>query len=240
MFTVALVGPDGVGKTTVARRLEQVLPVRVKYLYMGVNWDASNHLLPTTRLMLLMRRTLGFSPDRGGPPEPSDLRAPSSGAITRTARAAWTTLSLANRVAEEWYRQFVAWTCVRRGQIVIFDRHFYWDYYAHDVAPAEARTLGRRVHGFLLWHLYPRPDLVICLDAPPELLLARKGEGSIGSLERRRREYRELASMTEHFALVEAGRSLSEVTDEVAAAIQAFAARSRKGGLARPRQDQHS
>src|SRR5206468_11488099 len=48
-FTVALIGPDGAGKTTVSRRIEQSLPVPVKYIYMGVNTDASNVMLPTTR-----------------------------------------------------------------------------------------------------------------------------------------------------------------------------------------------
>jgi len=31
-FTVALIGPDGAGKTTVARALEGVLPFPVEYL----------------------------------------------------------------------------------------------------------------------------------------------------------------------------------------------------------------
>ena len=33
-FTVALIGPDGAGKTTVARALEEALPFPVEYLYM--------------------------------------------------------------------------------------------------------------------------------------------------------------------------------------------------------------
>ena len=42
MTTVALVGPDGAGKTTVARRLEGALEIPVRYLYMGVSADSSN------------------------------------------------------------------------------------------------------------------------------------------------------------------------------------------------------
>src|SRR5437667_23836 len=60
-FTVALIGPDGAGKTTIGRRLEKSLPLPVRYLYMGVNAEASNALLPTTRVLrapapLLWRR----------------------------------------------------------------------------------------------------------------------------------------------------------------------------------------
>ena len=51
MTTVALIGPDGAGKTTVARKLADVLPVPVRYLYMGVSTDSSNVMLPTTRII---------------------------------------------------------------------------------------------------------------------------------------------------------------------------------------------
>jgi thymidylate kinase len=79
------------------------------------------------------------------------------------------------------------------------------------------------VHGFLLEHVYPKPDLVVFLDAPPAVLLARKGEGTLESLERRRQEYLDLAARTPHFVTVDAARPLDEVTQEVAAAISAFA-----------------
>ena len=55
-FTLALIGPDGAGKTTVARRLAEVLPLPVTYLYMGVSPESSNLLLPTTRLVHAIRR----------------------------------------------------------------------------------------------------------------------------------------------------------------------------------------
>ena len=47
----------------------------------------------------------------------------------------------------------------------------------------------RRIHGYNLRRLYPRPDLVILLDAPAEVFFARKGEGTLESIESRRQEY---------------------------------------------------
>ena len=55
MIAVALIGPDGSGKTTIARRLEREVGVPARYLYMGVSPDASNRMLPTTRLALAVK-----------------------------------------------------------------------------------------------------------------------------------------------------------------------------------------
>ena len=57
MFTVALIGPDGAGKSTVGRELERRLSFPAKYIYMGVNLESSNLVLPTTRLILGIKRS---------------------------------------------------------------------------------------------------------------------------------------------------------------------------------------
>jgi thymidylate kinase len=196
-FTVALIGCDGAGKTTVARALERDGHLPFRYLYMGVSSDSSNRRLPTTRLAhgLKARRV----PLPRGP-----LRA---------------TLRLANRLAEEWYRQLLAEVDVRRGRIVVFDRHYTADFHAADVA-ARPRSLSRRLHGFLLMHAYPRPDLVVFLDAAPEVLFARKGEGTIASLTRRRAEYLQLDAMHERFAVVDAARPLEAVLADVSSIVR--------------------
>ena len=51
MASIALIGPDGAGKTTVTRFLEASSLLPFKYLYMGINLEASNVALPTFRFI---------------------------------------------------------------------------------------------------------------------------------------------------------------------------------------------
>jgi thymidylate kinase len=221
-FSVALIGCDGAGKTTVARALERDTDLPVRYLYMGVSSDSSNRQLPTTRLAHVVKRRRGAPPDTAGPREPEGPPPP-AGTVKRVRRSARSTLRLLNRSAEEWYRQLLAHVYQRRGHIVVFDRHFTADYHASDVA-AQSRTLSRRLHGLMLTRAYPQPDLVILLDAPPEVLHARKGEGTIATLTRRRDEYLALGATLPRFEIVPATQPLDDVVGQVANIVRAHGA----------------
>ena len=226
MTTVALIGPDGSGKTTVAAALATVLPLPVRYLYMGVSADSSNIMLPTTRIARRVKRAIGASPDTAGPPSHDAIaarRRPSS-LPRRVLRAGRAALRLGNRSAEEWYRQLVAWRWQRQGAIVIYDRHFFIDYHAYDVSGAHARSIEQRIHGLLLRRL-PKPDLVVYLDAPGEVLRARKGEGTVEALEERRAEYRAMASLVPRFVEVDATQPVDAVVIAVADNILAVIGR---------------
>jgi thymidylate kinase len=223
-FTVALIGPDGAGKTTLARRLEQELPMPAHYLYMGVSADSSDRMLPTTRLAHALKRRRGAAPDNAGPPDPATVRAPKpKGVVKRARRSVRSTLRLANQLAEESYRNVLAWRYLRRGSIVLFDRHYFSDYYAYDIANG-GTPLSRRVHGWALRRVYPRPDLVVYLDAPAHVLLARKGEGTVEALERRRGDYLQLADVTPNFEVIDAARPLEDVAADLVRLISRFSA----------------
>jgi thymidylate kinase len=222
-FTVALIGPDGAGKTSVARGLAIALGRPVSYLYMGVSADSSNSLLPTTRIAHALKRRRGAAPDTRGPRDHREASGERRRGRRRAVGALRASLRLGNRLAEEWSRQARAWALVRRGSVVVFDRHFFADYYAYDIAGNGARPLSRRLHGLLLARLYPRPDLTIYLDAPAAVLLERKGEGTAELLERRRSDYLQLAQVLERFVVVDATKPLEEVTRDVAALVSQFA-----------------
>jgi thymidylate kinase len=212
-FTVAIIGADGAGKTTAARRVEGTLARPAKYIYMGDNPGASNVLLPTTRVIHAIHRARG-APSAGGPPDPR--RRPPKGKW----RAVRSILGLGNRFAEEWFRQILAWYHVGRGRVVLFDRHFYADCYAHDIDTKGRKiSLSRRLHGFVLQWLYPKPDLVILLDAPAEVLWARKQEGTFEAVAHRREEYLCMGEVFANFAVVDASAPEGAVVEQISRLI---------------------
>jgi hypothetical protein len=188
---------------------------------MGVNLESSSLMLPTTRLLVTAKRMRGGRPDLVGGP----AAAP---ADRSTGRRGWRAsarggVRLAVWVLEEWLRQVVAWGYSRAGYLVVFDRHFLADHYYSDIEPRhEKRGRLRALHGWMLQHAYPKPDLVLCLDAPGSVLFTRKPESSPQSLEERRQEYLRLAGAVPAFEVIDADRPLDQVFTEVVDTIRRY------------------
>ena len=214
--TVAIVGPDGAGKTTVALRVVDLLPVPARYVYMGWNYDASNVLLPTNRLRRRLRRP-------GQPVAEERRRGRRLPVLGQLAPV----LKLINLVAEGWYRQIVANQLTRSGYMVIFDRHFTADYAE---APGYAAPRLRRLRHKILRRAVPPPRIMIYLDAPPGTLLERKGEGTIASLASQRAAYREVIATHPRAAEVASVDDVEEVSRAVSAAIMEFVVGDRDHG----------
>lgn len=155
-------------------------------------------------------------------PEPERAAGHPAGWPSRILVAVKSGLRMTNWILEEWFRQAVASLHRRKGRVIVFDRHFVADY------PADGdrvRSLSRRFHLFLLRRFYPKPDLVICLDAPAPVLLARKGEGTLEFLERRRAQYLALGKDVPNFAVVDATGDAEKVAKVVAGVIMDFSRR---------------
>jgi thymidylate kinase len=67
----------------------------------------------------------------------------------------------------------------------------------------------------LIWRAIPKPDIVVILDAAPEVLQARKQEVSFEETARQCQAYRLLAPTLNNCHLVDATQSLERVVDEV-------------------------
>jgi thymidylate kinase len=226
--TVAFVGPDGAGKSTVTAGLAEAgLPRPVKVIYMGVNLAASSLMLPTTRLLLAAKRARGGRPDLVATTRRDGEQAPPAGTATvprarsRAGTAVRDGVRLGVWITEEWLRQLVATAYSLRGYIVVFDRHFLADYYHADVQNAQTgRSRLRRFHGWMLRRGYPKPDLMIMLDVPAERMHARKPETTVPWLEQRRLQYLELADVVPQFVVLDGDRPLEVVVSEAADLIR--------------------
>jgi len=233
MFTVALVGGDGAGKTTVAERLEGTLPFPTKYLYMGLSTHSGNLALPTTRLVRYVKlRAHRKAAEKEGrvPAEvvsSHDLHYGGGGEVKRGKL--WVAARFLNRLAEAWYRQILSLGYQVQGNVVVYDRHFLFET-APSITPGQVKEqppLDLAEH-WLVHHLYPRPSLVIFLDAPPEVLYQRKHEASPTYLAHRRQVVLELGKTMPNFVRVDAAQPLDQVVAEVSRSIVAFSKTRRR------------
>lgn len=113
----------------------------------------------------------------------------------------------------------------RDGALVIFDRYY------HDLIVDPLRYRFRDPVALAHWigKLVPKPDLWILLDAPAEVLQARKQEVPFEETIRQREAYLKLVKGMKNGVVVDASRDLEDVVTDVNAAILGFMAeRTRK------------
>ncbi|MCC6800731.1 MAG: hypothetical protein IT325_11475 [Anaerolineae bacterium] len=180
--SVAVLGPDGAGKSTVADGIQDASLFPVRRVYMG----------------LYQKRQ------------------------KRAARAL-PGLGFARLLLTQWGRYLTARSHQAAGRLVIFDR------YAYDALLPSPRpqSLPRRIRRWLLAHTCPPPDLVVLLDAPAEILFARKGEHGVEALESQRQSYLALRQRIPQMVVVDATEGIEATRRRVSSLIwQAYVQRS--------------
>jgi thymidylate kinase len=215
--TVAFIGPDGAGKTTLTLMLRESGVVRFKVLYMGEDVPGGGLALPTTRLIRRLKSRRAGVADQTRASDPLKTSSGSKAGVESKIRRLGSLRGYArllHRFTEEWFRQFVSFSYQVRGYTVLYDRHFALDF-APEITPPGPESLDRKIHNWCLRRLYPLPDLVIFLDAPGTLLFARKGELTVEELERRRQGFLALGKRIPGFVRVDAAQPLEQVYAEV-------------------------
>jgi thymidylate kinase len=217
MPTVALIGGDGAGKTTIANAVIQSSGLAMKYLYMGLSTRSSNRALPTSQLVLFIKRRIyKKGVKKNNKPFQADIPVSQLEYSEETHGWVWNTARFLNRLAEVWYRQIISWSYQLHGYIVIYDRHFFFD-----TAPGVINSNNQsllvldRLFFWLMSHWYPRPTLTIFLDAPSDMLYQRKGEATPEYLEQQRSAFLKQGKILANFIRVDAAQPLDKVIDEV-------------------------
>lgn len=188
---VALIGPDGSGKSAVLQRLAQT------FAYPGLQGMKVIH--------------------RGGLPQQK------SGEWTHYQKPVHNAvLSMGKTLlkAGQWWRNYYGLIAQHRAQgyIVGLDRHYLFDLY---VDPVRYRYGGPLE--FVRWlavHL-PMPDIVLLLDAPVEVLVARKNEIPLAELTRQQAAYQALLQIIPHAHRLDASQPLDVVVQAASEKIRA-------------------
>jgi thymidylate kinase len=205
-LTVALLAPDGGGKTTLATELTKTFYLPSRYIYMGTNIEASTIGLPTTRWIHSHAQRSG------------NMRRLPMWLVARGLR-------FGNHMLEQWYRYATSYYHMARGRLVLFDR------YVYDAPSTRAgkRSLKSRARSWLLSAPAPAPNMIVFLDAPGEVLYARKGEHSPAILEQQRQHYLDLRDCMPQMLVVDATRDADQVRRAVTSLIwQGYASQLRQ------------
>jgi thymidylate kinase len=203
---VVLLGTDGSGKSSVIEALLRAGVYgfrRLHYTHFRPGWSNPENARPNPR------------------PNPRPHGAPPRSRLTSTVKLLY--------YAADFVTSYVLDTRPRmvRSTLILFDRYY------HDllVDPRRYRYGGALTVARWIGSVVPRPHLVILLDAPADVVRARKQELPVPEIERQREAYRALAGRLPHGRVVDASQPLHQVVADVEDLIIRRAAELTRGRL---------
>jgi len=189
---VALLAPDGGGKSTLSFSLLEQPFLRSKLIYMGSNLDSSTVGLPTTRWLKYK------------------IKAMEAKKTSKLIVKPFKMIAYINRVLEQWYRVAVGIYHKLLGRTVVFDRFVYDSYLS-----APPKTKGQKLRRWLIRNTCPEADVAYFLDAPGEVLFKRKGEHSPEVLERQRQKFLSLQDIIRNMVIIDGTQTAQGVRSEI-------------------------
>lgn len=224
MASVAIIGQDGAGKTTISQMVLEQLPYKMKYIYMGRNVESGNYSLPTSKFIHLYKIYIYKKKHKisdSCTAKKLSLHEIDKDRKVDTRGRIGALLRLLNRLAEEWYRLFISWSYQIRGYLVIYDRHFIFDFIPDKLdSSLTKKRLTTKIHNWVLNNLYELPSLIIFLNAPAELLYARKGEATVEYIKAKNETFLEFGKKVKSFEIVDASQPVEKVFDDVSKKIE--------------------
>ena len=191
---IAFLGCDGAGKSAVINGISKIYEVEGQQVHNG-------HWCP---------RPLRSSSSTSATEHASDPhRLKPKGEYASYAQLFWIWMNW-------WSGWFLELRAISKAGFLIYDR-FHADLL---VDPVRYRYGGNMKVASIFSGLMPRPDLVIYLDAPSDVLLSRKQEVSAAELEKSRQGYLKLcADHAGQYTVIDASQPLNEVIHQVRAVV---------------------
>jgi thymidylate kinase len=185
---VVLLGPDGAGKSSTIAALETALaPLFATTEVLG--------FAPTLKDFIKRK------PKSTATPHALKARSP---AVSLLRAGWWTAWGVFSHLSLRWSKA--------RSRLILNDRHFV------DILvdPVRYRYGGPRPLLKLVWAIMPRPDVVILLDGPAEVLQARKRELTVEETARQSKDYLALVRPMKTGHVVDATQSFAGVVNTAA------------------------
>lgn len=217
---IVLLGPDGSGKSSVT---ERVMPSLARaffgttYIHGVPHWlNAGGHW---RRITGAAQRFFNFQPS---PKKGNGSTRPTTGPHRFADRSLLTSMfKLLNYALDNivGWAVFV-WPQKIQAKLFVFDRY----YYDILVDPKRLRYGGPSGPARWVGTFIVKPDVLIILDVPPEVVQQRKQDVSYEESGRQREEYQKLAKSLNHATVIDASQSLEKVVADVNKTVLDFMA----------------